>query len=501
MKTHHRLWTLAAVVTGARLLGTAKAQPPAAGAQQALPEPPVTLQKGTGLSDVVQALESGAGGVLAADVSAHPDTILKPLEDAPLSRALERISLDLDRFWVRRGRTLVLQRRYSRPGEEAGIELEEARQVAEDMGRLVAPLAPRLEGVQYTRAQLSFFTSLTPEQQQVMRSEGLPISALNREQAAAWLEINNANAYGEMARELRRAARIMELWPRVTLAETVREGPVRRQVALFYPEPRDSSGRDGIDISIPTAFVRPRVVKAEGWVLPERAVPLPASLRRRWVLGAHQTSLSAFADRFQRETGLKLETPGYAAARRFGVYSTDGTRGAVLYALADLWGWDVTPVKDGFRLGRPRPAKARDPLDLHLKLRAAVPPALQHMCRAVDEGATEWFAYQLQAATRSADEVAGADWKDVRVGQLGAEAQRHLANYTMWCQVRNALGMYLTKERPQAWNLYPERGVFRLRGSSAPGKHPLLSFTVVDPVDNRPHMWGWYIGTSSLDKN
>jgi hypothetical protein len=75
-----------------------------------------------------------------------------------------------------------------------------------------------------------------------------------------------------------------------------------------------------------------------------------------------------------------------------------------------LWGWELTASGDGYRIGRGRFQAAKDPIDLQRKLRAAVPPPLWHMIRALDEGANDRLARDMEALLQDAARKGGANW-------------------------------------------------------------------------------------------
>src|SRR5205807_1765255 len=108
------------------------------------PPPDVSAHRGADLRAAVAALNAAAPGAVAADATAVARSLERELAREPLRDALQQVSLDFDRFWVRRGRSLVLQRRYSEAAESPGLEVEELRAVARDLWRLVAPACPTM---------------------------------------------------------------------------------------------------------------------------------------------------------------------------------------------------------------------------------------------------------------------------------------------------------------------------------------------------------------------
>jgi hypothetical protein len=460
----------------------------------------VSLARGADLEAVVAALGRG-GAVVVADVSAVRRALREPLQEAPLEQALGRISLDFDRFVLRRGKTLVLQRRYSDPDEDAGLELEELRAAALDMDRLIQPFTPRMGIAEYIEAKRQFIAALTPEQEQRMLGGGLPFRDLPARQQAMWLEINTTDGYMDSVQELRRARLCLTQWDRAAFRDLASsDSPKRRDLAVMFPDPQGIRGEDLIALHGPglgpPANVRGRQPRAEGLELPPAGEKPPARLRARWPLPVQQMDLESLAQKLREEGGPKLEFPAYARARTFWIVSSGGTRAEVLSALADLWGWELSPTRSGFALGRPQFSPAKGIADLQFKLRRAVPPALRHMIVArLVESSTERSMRQMSLLVQAVDRVAGREWKRFPVTQLDEESQRRLANQA----ALHAIGFWYTshgeREQPKVWLTNPERGIFKLSGPLGPDQHPTILFLVKDDRGMETG-WGWAVGTA-----
>jgi hypothetical protein len=460
----------------------------------------VSLARSADLEAVVTAL-GRAGCVVVADVSTIRRTLREPLQEVPLDQALGRISLDFDRFVLRRGKTLVLQRRYSDPDEDAGLEIAELRAAAVDMDRLIQPFAPQLRaGPETIGAMDAFIAALTPEQEQRMLGGGLPFRELSARQQEMWLELNADQAYGTAVMELRRARLCFTQWERATLEDIASKSFPRRFLIVTFADPAGVEGKDGIAIQTPglgpPVNVRGRQPRSEGVELPPAGEKPPARLRARWPLPVQQMDLETLAQKLREDGGPKLEIPTYARARTVWIVSNGGTRAEVLAALADLWGWELSPTRSGYALGRPRLAPARDAADLRLKLRRAVPPALRHMIVALlGESANERWARQMSLLVEGAHRVAGREWKRFPVTQLDEVSQRRLANEAALRTFGSWYSSYGVQAQPDVWLTNPERGIFKLSGPLGPGRHPRILFLVKDDRGMETG-WGWSVGTA-----
>src|SRR4030095_7870135 len=133
----------------------------------------------------------------------------------------------------------------------------------------------------------------------------------------------------------------------------------------------------------------------------------------------------------------------YARERRLWVYSAGASRGDVLAAVGRLWGWTLSSTRGRLRLGRPAFAPATDPVDLHQKMQAALPPGLRPMISAVqNEAATDPWGQQMDRILEAVEHVGGKDWREVRVENLDETAQRRLANQVARTQAARWFTIY-----------------------------------------------------------
>jgi hypothetical protein len=405
--------------------------------------------------------------------------------------------MDFDRFWVLQGKTVALQCRYSEAAESPGLEIEEVRATLDDLYRLIAPLSRPVD-TQYTLDQNAFADSLTPEEQRQMINGGLPFAQLGAEKQKAWLRLTAANAYATHVSELRSGKLCFDAWPRVTLADVDPAQRRLQQLSVWYPDPVSTRGKEPLNIMVPGKNRRPREIRGEGKILATVGPRLPGALLPSWKLDVAEVGPEELAAKLSAAAGPKLAAPKYAGDRRLWICSGGASRGEVLGAIGLLWGWTLSPAQTGLRLERPAFAPAKDPVDLHRKMQAALPPDLRHMIAAAqDEAATEPLGQQMDRILQAAEAVGGRNWTELRVEQLDETARRRLANQIARTQVGRWYLMHGKREQPPAWLPYPERGVFRLNEEIGPGRHPELMFWVATGPTQRSG-WGWAIGTSKF---
>lgn len=449
------------------LLSACMADPHAAGKTES-----ITLPRGADLEVVAREWERAQHGVFLADSSAVAATLQDPIRDAEPDVALKRISVDLDRACIRRGQTLVLQRRFGAPDEEPGIELEEAQIVAKEAYRLSSPFAPPFGPLEYTRAQNTFVKSLTAEQQQRMQSrQGLPVQALPDDQRELWFKINLTQVYDNSERNLRRFKLLMEQWPTATMEDFRRPDQVSQELFRFA-DAGEPGGRGGVSISIPRDTGVGRTGKPQLVQLPPYG-DLPSRLKIHVSIPIGEFTLGDLATRLSAQ-GVQVRIPTYATGRKLWAFSHEGRLGDVLDGLGVLYGWSAVTWKDGYELGFPSPAAATDALDLHLKLKRLVPPAIYHQAAALDAGEYGRFGRQWARILSEADRLGGKRWKSLRVTQFSAETQRRLANLAAVYQLGRWYNERGQSEQPVPWVMHPERCILYLSGPLGPGQHPSL---------------------------
>jgi hypothetical protein len=457
-------------------------------------QPRVSLPKGADLRAALAALSTSAGAtVILADASVVPSSLSVELAEAPLETALRQISLDFDRAIVRQGRVMVLQRRFSHPDEDPGLEIEELRLAAIEMDRLMEPFRPPFVGVQYIQAKASFVASITAEQEARMRDGGLAVTELPKSQRDLWLKINTTQAYETAARELRRARLCLTQWDRVTVEDLWADRFPKYQLFARFPDPSGIEGRDGVHTLAPSTNLRPRKRSPELAVYPDVTGKVPETLRPSWPIGLQEADLEKLPRLLEGVRGPKLSTPAYAKSRHLWIASR-GTRHEVLSGLGLLWGWELKQERGGYRLGLPRPTPARTPAELREKLVGMVPPALrQSIDMLVEEVATERCSQQMKRVIQAADKVAGAGWRTFRVADLDARSQKSLADVAAAVTIGKAVRPSDSGERH--WVLYPERARLFLSGPLGPDLHPNL-MALLEDDRGQTVGWGWAVGTA-----
>lgn len=467
--------------------------------------PQVSLPEHATLQEAVRSLQQAGFRVVAADLSAvRPEPVLRNAADAvPLEDALRVVSMTYDRCWLVRGRSLALQRRYSNPEEDPGLEMGELRQATADIYGLIAPYTPDTDGIGDIRAHNAFVASINGGQQQRMLGEGLSFRDLSPAQQAAWLKINHYHAFSDGARELYRAERFMALWGQVTVEDLPLNGRSHFQLACYFPDAARPGGRNSRVFKVALgagATAQRRRNSPEGMELP--AIAAPGSLRQAWSLPVQQIDLGSLIQKLQDTGGPKVEYPTYARQRTFWIGSKGGTRADVLLALADMWGWELAPTEHGYFLGRPHLSPAKDVVELYAKLRHALPPTVRHLIAARSENAWARDARQGELLLEGVSRAVGKDWSRFPPTQLDPDNQRRLANLVVRDELSDWYAVRGRTERPPAWLTSPEQGVFRLRGPLGPDLHPQLDFMMeYQGPDGQKRFnggWGWAVNTSTL---
>jgi hypothetical protein len=131
-------------------------------------------------------------------------------------------------------------------------------------------------------------------------------------------------------------------------------------------------------------------------------------------------------------------------------------------------------------------------VELHLKMRQALPPGLRHQLEAMRLLASNRFGRQWQLVFPSAEKIAGPEWKTVRVAELDQTAQVRVANLAALCGLspwwQSNFGH---PDQLPPWLLGPERGTLRLSGPIGRGT---LYFDM-PTADGK--MTAWAVGTSA----
>lgn len=466
----------------------------AAPARPADPSPPVSIPRASELEEVLTALQDTIDGVVVADTGTARRSLSRSLSEAQLLRALEQVSLDFDRYWIRRGTTLVLQSRLRDAEDDPFLEVEELRRAAKDWAALVAPFAPRLLGLEAINLKSAFLDSLGPEQSRQAQNGGLPIAQLAPAQRQALLKINAQHSWDDADRELNRARLCFEGWDRLNLV-ALHPGEAVTQIEL----PLAGMGGDSVSIAFArTGALRPAPPRAEGAELPVLPGKPPADLEPVWRIPTRKTTLATLAHDLSRQGGPELEVPDYAGARTLWISSTRARRWDVLRAICDLWNWELTGKDGKYRLGRPLFTAARGVPDLYEKMRRAAPPVVWHQARALQlESATERLGRDMEVVLSEIERREGAKWHQVRVASLSPRAQLHLANVVAWRQYATWIRTHGRWDQPQPYTTAPERCLFGLSGPLGPGRHPFAQIAGQDEAGYL-RRWGWAVNSSRI---
>ena len=385
------------------------------------PEPRVSLASGAGIADVVGELARATNGVVVADAAVEERVLRQTLTNATIGEAVTAISVDLDRYWVRRGRSLALQLRFSDPEEPPAVELAELRLVGGDLLRLLSIL-PNIDTYVHRGNQADVLESITPEQQERMRAGGLPFGELSTEQQRLVTQLALAASYKDAKRELRRVALALAGPHAVTLSAN-RSGD-SRYVLFKFPDTDHRDGRDGLSMRVVDELLanKSSARRPEGEELSGRAIEGTS-----WRTGPRLMTLAEFSGEWRRVHNSPLRIPDYAAGRRFWICSEGPSRAQAASALADLWGWEFGDSGDGHRLGRPTFGPPANVSELHDAMKRVIPPAIGHQYRnTATYRDMRRRMRQLQLALRDVDELGGPDWMSLALTRVGEEAQQRL---------------------------------------------------------------------------
>ena len=169
--------------------------------------------------------------------------------------------------------------------------------------------------------------------------------------------------------------------------------------------------------------------------------------------------------------------------------------------MADMWGWELTLTRKGYRLARPRLRLAKGAVELHQRMRQAVPPAIWHSVVAVQRyHDTARWGRQMDLLLADAERVAGKNWRRLSPAKLSDENQRRLANLVLRGQVGAWYFGGGGRRGPRPYIVAPQQAVLHLSGPLGPDEHPLLKLLV--PIgENTVAGWGWAVGTNTLRKS
>jgi hypothetical protein len=495
--------TLALLAVGASLSGYAAAAP--ARSAPARPEPAVTIQRHAPLEEALERLHRATGGAFLAEIPAVERKLEKELMGTPLPEALQEVSQSFHLYWMRRGRGAAFLRRYVDPRELPTLELEEARAITSDLYRLVRGWSAFPIEEEQGRAQIfdnrRFVDSMTGTQLRLLQEQGLPFARLTAQQQAIWGRINNRQGFQMQDLELGRAAAAFSGWSQCYLAYLPL--PANSRVPGVYLSFRHPTPTEGtVGIVLPESGKQlppPPPPEPAGALMQPARERLPAAFRKPVRLPNGRSTLAELAKTIGTAIEAELRVPAYARERTLLAFVSGATAEEVVELLQDLYGYRlVRGTGRQYALERPRFAPARDVRDLHLRMRAAIPPCLHAagLPEAADllaRAPRSWHHVALikQDVTRTK----GRDWTRAQVTELPPATQQRLANLVLLDFVRDVA----QRPEPYWWLVAPEEGWFTLSGKPGPGMNPLLRFHVRRP-DGKIDAWGWFLNTSSLDQ-
>jgi hypothetical protein len=457
------------------------------------------------LEEALEALQKASGGAVVAQIPTverqHPERLI----EVPASVAAEEISNWYHLYEMRRPGSSAFQRRYGDPREEPGIEVEEARECFADLARLVEPFMPWPNDRTITTDRRDFYRSLSREQTTAMQESGLAFGELRPEQRELWMKINTRQAYLGVNTGFASAASAFSAWKRAGLGYHTRpvqqSGGVvapRTSLAYVYPSPEEAGRLTAFSLSEPMGDP-PRLdpfLAPAGEIHPARA-GLPAAFTVTLELSGGPTVLRELVAELEKVTERQIDIPSYAGERRLFAYVSGATAQEVIGALEDLYGWRLRHQEARrYSLGRPRTPAGENHLDLHRKMRAALPPVGKRLL-AETQTVTIPERYRRTVEELMADctKYFGRGWDPVSPDKLSPRAQDLLSDLLFERMLLRAASSFLASENPQWWLIAPEQGYFTLEGDPA-GK-PLVQFHVRRP-DGEIDAWGWFVGTSSF---
>jgi hypothetical protein len=461
-------------------------------------DPVVSLPREAPLDEALAALHRSLGVPVLCEKPRIDRLLQAELKAAALPGALEEVSRSYHLYCVRRERSLSFQRRYADARERPDLEVQLLTAIARDVFRLLDAVAPGPLDASEQREHASFFAALSSDEVEQARTRGLPFRALDPKQQALWKRINYRMAYSNAWMEGRRSAQLYNTWNqgRLEYAPGADGQPI-----LWYrfPDPVEDSSLT-VPLNAVPRLPPVRVVPAGENRVDGSARP-PAGWERRSQIPEGETTVKKVADALSAAAGKPFEIDPYTAERPLLVYASGARVRDVVEALRELYGWSVVPrAKGGWHLGRVAPAGAIDPVELHARLRAALPPAIFHLW-SNNEGDLAYTARQvhLRDVLLARLNAAKPKWTRFDVRDMDQETQVVLANLLCDRQIRPSIRYVTNIPAPYAWIARQEEGVFGLDGEPGPGKHPNFWFGVRRP-DGQVDRWGWFLNTASPEE-
>jgi len=458
----------------------------------------------------MSAIIAATGGPLLGEIPCDRHSFNLTERELPLSGALAAAADTYHLHVIRRGNRVVFLRRLTHPEEKLGLELEELRATASDIDQMVTPYYPRIDFNADTRDKMAWVENLTPQQLQATRGEGgLRFTDLARDQRAAWQRINGTHYFDIWKVEIGRLAEAMRNWPRTSFSLSPiplqRDGVRRLHLMIHTPCRYEREGVAAWDLGDVLIYPSPPEGPLAGRVveLSPDSEPYPTALNRKLRFTNGEASLPELVRALESATGRQFKFPRYARGRRLLAYVNDHPAGEVLAMLCELYGWTARPEERGrtLSLGRARVERSRNMVELHARLRQAVPPLLMAQFTPISESGRSRnirLLYQRAQKYRELTDRLGANWTTASISEFDEPGRLEMANLTLEGTFQESFPVVtaLLRPMPPMPLATPELGYFKLEGELGPGKRASLMFWV-DGQNGAKAGWGWAIGGGS----
>lgn len=460
---------------------------------------PVTLEKGVEITSVLRSIEKIPGWIVVSDIPAEKSRLQEKLDNVPIDDALPVVSQSFDLFCIKREKSLVMQRRYSNVLEYAPLEIEEITASSPDIARLVHQFTPKPLDATYTKDKADFLQSLTSDQLEAARGNGLAFTALNKEQQRAWRSINNMFAFASSDIDTALPKDMFDHWQdAVLVAEPFTEGKT-----LWSVKFKDISRPRGYEqVSLPiNGEANPASISPQpgAFRLAADTRPSPASaFNRKLTFPAGVRSLPDLVRQLEKVTDARIKIPGYARGRKLLVAGSQVKAWDVIVALEELYNWQLAPEKRGsYTLQRAANGSCPNVWELFARLYRVLPPTLVHLTtRADDAFQSKWINRRTAELKALVDKEVKTAWTEVRIKDLSPDLQQRVALNFAFHQFTSNPQELLGQPTPPYFIATPERGFFKLGGSTKPGGGTLVTFSVPRP-DGQVERWGWAVGSGS----
>lgn len=468
----------------------------------------------TAIERYCRALDPSAYRLILAEIPlADRKNEIGDPNDRSLNLAL--LSETLQLHVVQRPSSVVMFRRYADPREHFLVDIEEMKWVTNSLLMLLSPFAVDAPGDQSITDRIRFVQTLSVAQQRRMINGGLPLAELLPSQRQLWQRVNTYQAFANKIRQLVIARNLMTGWEASELVYLNRsvQGQnggvsVKRGLWWKYPHPEPGDAGHKETLSVPQNVSRESSNWVRGNVGPSFEKLAARDVRLESVGGppireqARIQTLREVCEPVSKALGVRIKLPPYIASRRvFGRFNGVSAR-VVLGAIEELTNHTWTRDSSGALVfARPIVKSVTNVIDLMEAMRRVLPPCFKYVWNEEGEEArVTRRILQYQSFRSEIDAEKGKDWEKVRSKELSKENTRRWAGWLVERHLRIPIEDFALRSVPYAWIAAPERGFFTLTGEVLPGQHPLLEFHVPRP-DGKVDAWGWFVGTSSLDRD